>query len=523
MKDFDTLIHGQHGALEGDGDPFEVSVRRAAAMPDYPDHADPADWARLSASHLPRSLDDLAALVQRDLDLMTYPMKAWTLPRRAPDGATALDVLIVGAGQAGLAAGFGLMQQRVTNILTIDDNGAGREGPWGVYARMETLRTRKQVNGTESGVPNLSLRAWFEAQYGRRAWEDLYKIPTNLWRSYLDWFRTVTRIPVRNHCRMVGFGPSETPGLLEVEVEDAAGQRSHLLTRTLVLATGMEGNGRRRIPALVSDHAPKRFWAHTQEDIDFEALAGKKVAVLGGGASAFDNAVVAAQAGANRVDLYHRSPLAPPINPVAWGEFNGFLAHFPDLGLIDRWRFTRQMRALAGGPPQSTVTRAMAQSNLIIHPGVSWEKVTPMGERVHVAASDGARAFDFLILGSGYEAGLDLCDEFTPHLGSIALWEDVFTPPEGEGDPGLLQSCYLGPNFEMQEKRAGCAPWLGAVFNFSRGANLSMGAMSIGLSGIKFGIPRLVQGVTKHLFVSDKTAYLEGLKTWQRSGDVIEL
>ena len=46
----------------------------------------------------------------------------------------------------------------------------------------------------------------------------------------------------------------------------------------------------------------------------------------------------------------------------------------------------------------------------------------------------------------------------------------------------------------MTEKTPGTAPWLAAVFNFSRGAQMSMGPMPIGLSGIKYGVPRLVQG-----------------------------
>ena len=120
------------------------------------------------------------------------------LSHDAPNGAPALDVLIVGGGQAGLTAAFGLLQQRVTNILVIDENPEGQEGPWGTYARMPTLRTQKDVGGIDLGLPNLSLRAWFEVQYGRRAWEELYKIPTDIWLRYLTWYRCVLGIPMRN-------------------------------------------------------------------------------------------------------------------------------------------------------------------------------------------------------------------------------------------------------------------------------------------------------------------------------------
>ncbi len=501
--------------------PEPIAVQHASAMPDLTERLAEVGDLALAGIPLPRTLEELGLQVRRDLDLIQYPMKSWVLPKIAPDGSKALDVLIIGAGQAGLATAFGLIQQRVMNILAIDENEEGREGPWGVYARMETLRTQKDVGGIESGVPSLSLRAWYEVQYGLRSWEQLYKIPTDIWRRYLDWYRDVIGIPVRNGCRMIRFGPSPTAGLLEVEIEDAHGVRGKLWAKMLVLATGIEGNGARHVPDYVAS-IPKSIWAHTHEFIDFEALAGKHVAVLGGGASAFDNAILAAEAGAQRVDLYHRTPLLRPANAMAWGEFNGYLAHFPDLPIEERWRFTRQMRKFRGGPPLRTIARAERAANLTIHAGVTWHGLGMQDDRPLVHAADGDIAADFLIFGTGYKVGMELRSEFAEHVDKIALWRDVFSPPESERDDGLLRACYLGPNFETLEKQAGCAPWLASVFNFSHGANLSMGAMSIGLSGIKFGIPRLIHGVTKKLFVDDSAAYFEGMKIWQQSENVYE-
>jgi len=104
----------------------------------------------------------------------------------------------------------------------------------------------------------------------------------------------------------------------------------------------------------------------------------------------------------------------------------------------------------------------------------------------------------------------------------MALWRDVFTPPPGEEDAGLAKSPYLGTNFETLEKVPGTAPWLNAVFNFSRGAGLSMGPMPAGLSGIKFGVPRLVSGITRRLFVEDASAYFEGMTVWQANDKMVE-
>jgi FAD-dependent urate hydroxylase len=56
-----------------------------------------------------------------------------------------------------------------------------------------------------------------------------------------------------------------------------------IVTRKVVMATGREGLGQPRIPGFMRD-VPRRFWAHTSDAIDFAALRGKRVVVVGGGA-----------------------------------------------------------------------------------------------------------------------------------------------------------------------------------------------------------------------------------------------
>jgi hypothetical protein len=40
-----------------------------------------------------------------------------------------------------------LLLLQVTNVLVLDENPAGLEGPWVTYARMVTLRTNKALTG----------------------------------------------------------------------------------------------------------------------------------------------------------------------------------------------------------------------------------------------------------------------------------------------------------------------------------------------------------------------------------------
>jgi cation diffusion facilitator CzcD-associated flavoprotein CzcO len=220
--------------------------------------------------------------------------------------------------------------------------------------------------------------------------------------------------------------------------------------------------------------------------------------------------------------VHHRASELRAYNPMGWAEFSGYLAHFPDLPPEARWRFSRAFKRFKMGPPNTTMMRARALSNLHIHPAAHWNAVGFDGTCIQIDATDGPLAADFVIAGTGYIVDPTVKPELAAHLPLIATWRDKFTPPPGDEDESLSAAAYLGPNFEMTEKDPGTAPWLCAVFNFSRGAQMSMGPMPIGLSGIKYGVPRLVQGITRQLFITDAARYFDGMKAWQESDDVAE-
>jgi FAD-dependent urate hydroxylase len=56
------------------------------------------------------ALAALEAQVCADLAGTAHPDAKWLVSRQALDGGSALDVLVVGAGQSGLATAFGLMR-----------------------------------------------------------------------------------------------------------------------------------------------------------------------------------------------------------------------------------------------------------------------------------------------------------------------------------------------------------------------------------------------------------------------------
>ena len=57
-----------------------------------------------------------------------------------------------------LPATYRLQREKVTNVICLDENPAGLEGPWITYARMVTLRTPKALTGLDYGMPSLTFQ-----------------------------------------------------------------------------------------------------------------------------------------------------------------------------------------------------------------------------------------------------------------------------------------------------------------------------------------------------------------------------
>ena len=76
------------------------------------------------------TLEELEYQVRSDLDKISHPKMPWVLPHTGQDGNQALDVLVVGGGQSGLATAFGLRRAFIPNVMVIDSAPYGKEGPW---------------------------------------------------------------------------------------------------------------------------------------------------------------------------------------------------------------------------------------------------------------------------------------------------------------------------------------------------------------------------------------------------------
>jgi cation diffusion facilitator CzcD-associated flavoprotein CzcO len=259
----------------------------------------------------PASLAELEARFARDLELLTLPpSKDWLEPRTHPEYGPVLDVAVIGAGMSGLSAAFALKCLAIRGLRVFDRSPAGFEGPWATWARMETLRSPPELTGPAFGFSNLTFRAWFEAQFDAAGWKKVHRIPRLQWMDYLRWYRRMIDVPIENETELVDLGGDGE--FVVLTLRSASGTRK-AAARRVVLANGREGLGGPYVPLLFRG-LDRRFVVHSSDDIDFAALRGKTVGVIGAGASAVDNAAEALERGAARVAMLVRRPDVPRIN-----------------------------------------------------------------------------------------------------------------------------------------------------------------------------------------------------------------
>lgn len=441
----------------------------------------------------------LACEVRRDLDRIAHPRQPWLEPRPGPDGRPALDVMVVGAGQSGLAIAFGLMRAQVRNIAVLDRAPAGREEPWLTYARMATLRSPKDFTGPDLDVPSLTYQAWHEASFGERSWAALDVIPREHWAGYLGWFRETAGIPVENEVEVVAIRPEG--GLIAMDTRSPSGDRTRF-ARKVVLATGQEGAGRwATLPALES--LPARVRPHTAEEIDFAALRGKVVAVVGAGASAFDNAATALEAGAAAVHLLCRRAAPQVVQPYRWLTFAGFLRHLSDLDDPWRWRFMRAVLAMREGFPQATWDRCARHTAFTLHAGAPVLAARMAGGRAELTLPSGVLAADLVISATGIEIDYAARPELAGFAGNIATWADRYSPPPEERDDRLAAFPYLADDYGFTERVAGATPWIGDVHLFGIASTMSFGPSGSSINAMTTAVPKLVSGITRGLFRAD--------------------
>lgn len=456
----------------------------------------------------------LAALTARardDLARIAHPRMPWLQPHVGPDGAPALDVLIVGGGQSGIAIASALLRAQVRNFLVVDRAARGQEGPWRTYARMHTLRSPKDYTGPDLDVPSLGYQAWHEARYGAVSWQNLALIGREDWADYLDWVRDTVGVRVVNETEAVDIAPAPG-GLLAVTLRGDCGETVRH-ARKVVLATGQDGGGCWWMPDFVAA-LPAHLRAHAADPIDFASLRHRRVAVLGVGASALDNAAMALEAGAEEVTVFCRRAEPQVVQPFRWLTFAGFLRHLSDLDDPWRWRFMSHILGLREGFPQQTFDRCAARPGFRLRTGAPWTGARVLGEAVEVQTPRGPCVADFLICGTGVEMDFTCRPELRRIAGNIARWADRYTPPAEERNERLGRYPYLAPDYGLVPREPGLSDWMADIHIFNIASTMSFGPSGSSINAMTTAVPKLVFGLTRGLFRSDVERHWRDLRAY---------
>ncbi len=493
----------------------------AATPPDPPDRSTTCvarDWGRLASSSGARAARDarredpdglraLEARVAHDLACLNYPPPDWVPPTSGPDGGTMLDVLVAGGGMCGQTVAYALRRDGIGRQRTIDAREAGLEGPWATFARMEMLRSPKHLTGPDLGVPSLTFRAWYEARFGADGWAALHKVWRLDWRDYLLWVRRQVGVAVDNGVRLLAVEP--VPGGLALRL-DERGEARVAHVRKLVLALGREGSGLPRRPSFPSldpdAPAARARVRHSMDAIDFAALAGRRVGVLGIGASAFDNAGLALEHGAAAVTMFARRASMPQVNKSKWTAFPGFFRGYPDLPDAERVRFYAHVFDEQVPAPYESVLRCDRHDAFALRLGEPWLDVAADGDGVRVTTPHGEHRFDVVILGTGFDVNLIDRPELGPLADCVLPWGER-VPSDGSpaGDEIARFPC-LGDGFQLIARPgtdAVAAEALSRIHLFSWGSTLSHGAVAGDIPGLAFGAARLSAAIARDLFVAD--------------------
>lgn len=456
-------------------------------------------------------LEALEARLAEDMACLELPGKSW-VPARTVGDERVRDVIVIGAGMCGLAAlarlGFG----GIDNAVAYDQASEGREGPWVTFGRMNTLRSPKTLSGPALGLAPLSFRAWFTAQYGRDAWEALGKIPRTMWMDYLAWYRRVLSLPVVNETRMTGIRDAGDD-LIAVTLEDTDGVRTEH-ARHLVLATGRSGLGGTAVPDFLTG-VDRRFWAHSADDIDFGALKGLRVAVIGAGASAMDNAATALEHGCASVDLLIRRKEMPRINKLTGIGSQGVVHGIRALPDAWKYRFFEYTCATQTPPPRSSTLRVSRHKNARFFLGCAIRSVRETNGALVIDTTLGPFRADFVIAATGFRNDFTGRPEFAAIAPHIRTWRDgIWSPSMGNDIPFLTSAPYLGDSFEFLELVPGACPMLSRIHCFNDAAMLSHGKLSGDVPAVSAGADRLVRGITQALFVADAETHFARLQAY---------
>jgi cation diffusion facilitator CzcD-associated flavoprotein CzcO len=255
---------------------------------------------------------------------------------------------------------------------------------------------------------------------------------------------------------------------------------------------------------------PASHCAHSSADIDFAALRGKSIAVIGAGASAFDNAGTALENGAGSVTMLMRRPDVPRINKGLGVNSPGMNNGFYDLSPERRIAISSYLAEVGSTPPRLSIMRCSRHANFRWAASCPIRAVRTDGNQVVLSTPRGDMRFDFVIVGAGFATDLTRRPELA-HLAAATLtWSEAYPPAtQAGGDFGA--SPFIGANMEFLPRAPG-DEWVSHVHCFNFAGTLSHYKLTGDIPAISDGALRITDGIVRSIFVEDYDAHFQRLK-----------
>jgi cation diffusion facilitator CzcD-associated flavoprotein CzcO len=340
-----------------------------------------------------------------------------------------MELLVIGAGPYGLAVAGEARRQRLSVTVVGEPMRFWRRNmPDGML-----LRSGREWHLDAAGVHT------FDAFVG--GWDD-EPIPVETFIAYADWF-----------AEQEGIVP--LPHRVDTLTEDLVAHLddgSTIRADRVVAAPGIASFAVE--PALVTERLAPEQWSHTVRTVDFTALAGRRVLILGGRQSAFEWAALLAEAGAERVDVVYRHD-TPAFTESDWSFVDDLLAETRRTrgwfrGLPDAERTAIAQRFWQVGRLQLEPWLAPRITGAHLHPRTEIAELDANGA-VTARLTDGTSIeADHLLLATGYKPDMTRL----PYLPPIELADgfpvldpDFQTSVPGLYIPGFPSTRDFGPCF----------------------------------------------------------------------------
>jgi thioredoxin reductase len=247
---------------------------------------------------------------------------------------------------------------------------------------------------------------------------DVDPIPIGVFLDHTDWF--ARRKGIEADRRFV-TDLTKPDGTFVASMEDGS-----TITADKVLACpGIKHFT--QLPAWYDDVPPDRR-GHTSALVDFDALAGKRVAIIGGRQSAYEWAALLCDHGAAQVDVVHRHE-TPAFEKVSWKFVDPLVEQtlavrgwWRDLPAADQQAIALQFWQVGRLTLEWWLTPRLKPEVVTSHPLTEVTAVATGEEDVTLTLSDGQDlTVDHVVFASGYRADLGAVPYLTGVLDRVSV------------------------------------------------------------------------------------------------------